>query len=437
MQRNNFGPLAAMSLAALMITGCGDDSSSSGGAGADSSTGSSASEGMSTSEGGGGTTSEGGDGGGTSSSSSSSTDGVADSSSTSDRVTTETDGDPTTSGETTTTTTTDGDESSSSSSDGDPTTGDPTEGGNEICQAPGDPIPCDDGTDDLFNAIGLGCVGGPNNVIPIFNTVVASTDTTAWRIVTQYGTHIDPTDGLPTWRPREGSSMLMISTGQLPVPDADGVLIELGDNPDESDNPDASAMPAPMSPVNGSNGGAGGTPFINCDGFGDCSDSILTQWNLGQAEANDLMWFQFETPVPEGTFGYSFDFAYFSSEFPEYVDDIFNDMFIAWSNSESYTGNLCFVNDEPCTVTALWPTTYPLGSEQLVGTQFDNDDGEATGWFEAKGSAIPGELLQLTFAVFDMGDDVLDTSVLVDNFRWDCEGCTPSEVDPCIGIDPV
>jgi hypothetical protein len=36
-----------------------------------------------------------------------------------------------------------------------------------------------------------------------------------------------------------------------------------------------------------------------------------------------------------------------------------------------------------------------------------------------------------------MGDSSYDTTVLVDNFRWDCEGCTPSEVDPCIGIDPV
>lgn len=316
------------------------------------------------------------------------------------------------------------------------------EGKIDICEAPGDLTPCDtyvgaggDAT-AVMNSIGLGCEGGPNEVIPIFNPIFQSNDATSWRIITQYGEHIDEMDGLPTWRPREGESMLIISTGQLPEPDANGVLIEPDDGPDTADNPDDSQLPAPMSPLQGSAGGAGGTPFVNCDLVNDCSDSLIAQWNLGGGDANDLLWFQFETVVPGGTYGFSFDFAYFSEEFPEFVDSTFNDMFVAWSNSESYTGNLCFVNDEPCTVTALWPTQYPLGSDVMDGTQF-SVGGEATGWFQANGTTVPGELLQLTFAVFDMGDTILDTSVLVDNFRWDCEGCTPSEVDPCIGIDPV
>ena len=37
--------------------------------------------------------------------------------------------------------------------------------------------------------------------------------------------------------------------------------------------------------------------------------------------------------------------------------------------------------------------------------------------------------------IADMGDGVLNTSVLLDNFRWDCKGCIPSEVDDC-GIQP-
>ncbi|MEM6295687.1 MAG: choice-of-anchor L domain-containing protein [Myxococcota bacterium] len=337
----------------------------------------------------------------------------------------------------------DSDSESESDSDSDSDSAGETGGVIEICEAPGDLIPCDapgmDGTVDPFNAMGLGCTGGPNNVIPILNDIFVSADDTAWRVVSQYGTHIDPVDGLPTWRPREGESMLMISTSTLPEPDENGILTQTPGNGGANGNPDGSALPAPMSPFPGSNAGAGGTPFVGCDGTGDCSDSLIDQWNAGGGSANDLLWFQFETQVPNGTFGFSFDFAYFSAEFPEWVDTTFNDIFLVWSDSESYTGNLCFVNDEPCTVTALWPPAFQEGDPVLEGTMFEasGSEGEATGWFQANGSAVPGELLQLTFAIFDMGDTAFDTLVLLDNFQWDCEGCTPSEVDPCIGIDPV
>jgi hypothetical protein len=439
MKNYNLGLLVALSLASFPLTGCDDSpadgASASGSGGSTSGTASASSTGGETTPGSGSAE-------GTSTTTGQDSDDTdsADVSTSNDASSTS---DSSADGTSTGGVDTDDGTGSSSSGGEESSTGEPTDSGGkmEICEAPGDLMPCDGDTDNLFNAMGLGCEGGPNTSIPIINPVFAPTDATSWRIITQYGTHIDEMDGLPTWRPREGESMVIISTGQLPEPDADGILIELDNNPDSNDNPDNAMLPAPMSPLPGSAGGAGGTPFVNCDGVGDCSDSLIDQWNLGGGDANDLLWFQFETVVPGGTYGYSFDFAYFSEEFPEYVDDIFNDMFVAWSNSESYTGNLCFVNDEPCTVTALWPTQHPVGDPVMEGTQFDGDfdfdAGEATGWFQANGTAVPGELLQVTFAIFDMGDTVLDTTVLLDNFRWDCEGCTPSEVDPCVGIDPV
>ncbi len=441
MNTYRLGRLATISFASLLFVGC-DDGSSGGSAG---NSGGSSSDGGETS---GPTTGTNPTAGSESNSgSSTSTSETAGDSGTSTGPDTDDGSDSSTAGETegVTSSSSGGDESGSSST-GD--TGDSDDSGNkvDICEAPGNLIPCDDGTTNAFNAIGLGCEGGPNNSIPIFNPIFASNDATAWRIITQYGSHIDPIDGLPTWRPREGSSMLIVSTGQIPAPDANGVLIENTNSTDGTTNPDNSQLPAPMSPQQGSAGGAGGTPFVNCDGVNDCSDSLIEQWNLGGSDGNDLLWFQFETPVPSGTYGFSFDFAYFSEEFPTYVDTTFNDMFVAWSNSESYTGNLCFVNDEPCTVTALaYADDYPeydALDPVLDGTQFGNTSafdtsGGGTGWFQAQGTTVPGELLQLTFAVFDMGDTILDTSVLIDNFQWDCEGCTPSEVDPCIGIDPV
>ncbi|MGH1346904.1 MAG: choice-of-anchor L domain-containing protein [Nannocystales bacterium] len=439
---NNFqlGRLATISLASLLFIACDDGSAGASGGNSGGSTGSSDTESNPGPSG----TSTGADSNSNSNSGSSSTTAVDDTDSAGSSSTGVGDTDP--GGSSSSGGATDSAESGSSSTGGgggesstggsDSDSDSDSDSGLEICEAPGDLVPCDSGTTNPFNAIGLGCVGGPNTAIPIFNPIFAANDANTWRIAQQFGDFIDPGDGLPLWRPREGESMLVIGTGPLPALDANGALIEVGDPlGDATTNPSNTPLPAPLSPLPGSAGGAGGTPFVNCDLVNDCSDSLIDQWNLGGGNANDLIWFQFETPVPGGTYGFSFDFAYFSEEFPEYVDTQFNDMFVAWSNSESYTGNLCFVNDEPCTVTALWPADYQGGAAELSGTQFTNDG--ATGWYEAKGTVVPNEMLQLTFALFDMSDSSFDTTLLVDNFRWDCEGCTPSEVDPCIGIDPV
>jgi hypothetical protein len=304
----------------------------------------------------------------------------------------------------------------------------------EVCEAPGSLVPCDDfdAGPSIFNAIGLGCPGGPDSSIPIVNEGFNWTVPTSWAVLRQYGSYVDPVSGEPIWSAREGDTMLLLSSGYGGVPDAAGVVMNASLVNDSNGNPDGKPMPAPMTAQPGS----GAAPFVGCDGVGDCSDSLAAQWAAGDSEANDLIWFQFASQVPGGTHGFSIDFAYFSEEFPEYVGTTFNDMFVVWSNSETYTGNLCFIDDEPCTVTALWPTTFQNNSPpELAQTGFSSDG--ATGWFQIKGSAEPLELLQLSFAVFDMGDSSWDTMVLLDNFQWDCEGCTPTEVNPCGVVDPV
>lgn len=98
-------------------------------------------------------------------------------------------------------------------------------------------------------------------------------------------------------------------------------------------------------------------------------------------------------------------------------------MFVVWSNSESFTGNITFIDGQP-------------GSFLLTATGFPNDaDGAGTGWFKAKGSAVPGETFTIAIAIFDMADDIFDTVGLLDGFRWDCTGCVPTEADSC-GIRP-
>ena len=236
---------------------------------------------------------------------------------------------------------------------------------------------------------------------------------------------------------------IVISSGTMNTPDpATGVLIndpgeaQGGTLADGNNNPDAAQLPGPMSATPGWSG----APFDNCDGVNDCSGSLQGQWNLGGNEANDLMYFDFSVQTPGGTNGWELDFAYFSAEFPEYVNSTFNDIFAVWVESPDYTGNMCFVNNQPCTVTALDQAADTHGgvdvqtNAELNGTGFDGV-GQTTGLFTLLGPATPNASLTLTFAIFDMGDSILDTAVFLDNWRWNCQGCVPSELDDC-GLTP-
>jgi hypothetical protein len=420
--------LGAMGLLGLLAVACGDDDGAGGTAGADAGT-TGGTEGTETRS----------DDAADTSAGTASASGSEDSGTTSPGDDDDDDG----LDDTGTTGGTDGLDDATAGSTGDDGADDASDDGNdsgdEVCEAPGNPQPCDDDTDDPFRAIGLGCEGPADEVIPIFNTAFVSDDPDAWKIAKQYGTYIDPNTNEPIWSPTEGEQFLMISTGRIADPDENGIVTMTSPNSTTNSNPNG-PLPAPMTAAYGSNNGAGGTPFVDCDGIGDCSDSLQAQWAQGGSLARDLLWFQFELDVPGGTHGFTFDFVYFSREFPVFIGGTFNDMFIAWSNSESYTGNLCFVDDQPCTVTGLGVSsanpqqTYKSNAPELAGTGFEPNG--ATDWYTAKASAVPGETLQLTWAIFDMGDTIYDTTVIIDNFRWDCEGCVPSEINPC-GITPI
>jgi len=385
--------------------------------------------------------------------------GMTDSATTGPDTTTTTDGSSSTDAESTgddtttgeppeTTTTSDTGETDTGGNTTENTTDDTTTGADLDCQAPGTQPPCDAGTNDIFKAIGLNCSDDPSSAIQIKNPVIMAPDASSYRVTTHYGTAKDPMDpALYAWGPKEGERLLVIGTGTFPALQPDGGLTEpdsfFGESVDTANgNPDnMNDLPGIMTFEKGSNNGQGGTPFMGCDGVKDCSDTLDDQWNISPDNvANDVFYMSFDLETPLGTHGYLIDFAYFSQEWPTYVDDTFNDMLVVWSTSESFTGNVTFIDEQPLTVTALdsYMTVLP-GDPLLAGTGFPDSfidtEGAGTGWFTAKGSATPGESFTIAIAVFDLGDTALDTIGLLDKFRWDCEGCIPSEVDSC-GVIP-
>ena len=44
--------------------------------------------------------------------------------------------------------------------------------------------------------------------------------------------------------------------------------------------------------------------------------------------------------------------------------------------------------------------------------------GGSTDWHHTTSPVEPGEEIKLTLSIFDTGDTILDSAVLIDNFRW-------------------
>ena len=44
--------------------------------------------------------------------------------------------------------------------------------------------------------------------------------------------------------------------------------------------------------------------------------------------------------------------------------------------------------------------------------------GAATGWLTTTSPVAPGETITIRFIVFDEGDHILDSAVILDHFRW-------------------
>jgi hypothetical protein len=140
--------------------------------------------------------------------------------------------------------------------------------------------------------------------------------------------------------------------------------------------------------------------------------------------------------VPDNMHSVRFDFAFMSTEYPEFVNLGFNDEFTVSLHSPTnnydnivYDDNGSMVNidsaffDEPC--------------PNLAGTGFDLDDG--TGTCDAGGTGLlstiapvePGETATLTFNLRDRGDGIYDSAIMIDNIAVRSQDVDEPETDPC------
>lgn len=248
---------------------------------------------------------------------------------------------------------------------------------------------------------------------------------------------------LSPFSPREGDRMLVLSTGDAsefemsvdqlrarhPLKCRDPLLCpssNLG-------GPRREGLPDPIDwrPVH-EHGDCSDEPGLV--GSGDCSNSLVGPWTGGDG-AFDYSELRMRAQVPRFTDALAFDFAFFSSEYPVYTEGEhatpYNDMFIAWLESEAWTGNVSFDDGlRPITAQSVF-MDYRSASEscphctapELTGFSMERHGG--TKWLNTKAPVVPGETLELVFAIFDLSDSSLDSVVLLDGFEWSCSSSRP------------
>jgi hypothetical protein len=285
------------------------------------------------------------------------------------------------------------------------------------CTIP-DHVPCDGGN-DLFQAIGLNCPGELQ--------VDASTmgPASAYGVKLTFG-------GNGTFTPREGMRYAVIGSGlvadldsETPGGDSDAFPTHCNDDIGAFDP--GGNLPAPLRTND-----VGGDCIANAGliGTGDCSNTINGQFSQG-GDANDYVEMRFELDVPPDVISFSYDFAFFSTEYPFYFGSEFNDMYIGWLESELWTGNISFDGQgNPISLNAGF-----LDFKDDAGNlpEFDNTcmkQHAGTNWLTTTAGVAPGEHITVVFAIFDLSDSILDSYAFIDNFQWGCDPTGMPSTEP-------
>ena len=286
------------------------------------------------------------------------------------------------------------DESGGSSTPGPSDSGEP----NDDSSDEGPPAQCDrppheacDGSADAFRALGINCPGEPQ-----FD--VASTGSAAAiGVRTGFGETND-------WNATEGSRFAVIGSGFLTDLDSEPPATDLDASPthcsdDLGAEHDVGMLPAPLDQT---------------------SMSIAPRW--APSGAFDYTELRFAGEAPGGATSIAFDFAFLSAEYPYYYGSEFADMFVAWLESESWTGNLAYDDTgeaitQNSALVSLRDDADMLPA--LAGTCMQGH--AASPWLRTTAPLQPGEELTLAFAIFDMADSIVDSYAFVDNVRFGCD----------------
>ena len=122
--------------------------------------------------------------------------------------------------------------------------------------------------------------------------------------------------------------------------------------------------------------------------------------------------------MPAGAFGFAIDYNYHSMDYPQWICTQFGDGFaiLVERNGTNTSVSLDSMGNPVTSNAAFFAVTSNSNADQLVGTGFEANG--ATGWLSSAVPALPGEVITLRVYIWDSGDGIIDSTVLLDNFRW-------------------
>jgi hypothetical protein len=283
----------------------------------------------------------------------------------------------------------------------------------------------------LCNATTAGATG-KNKIWGVISATLKTVDGTQDPLPAQYG--LEAAWGSAV-RPKDGGTIAVLSTGSARTPGQAGyikpLVLDVGSTGTGHEND-----PPPGWPKNSPG----------------CADPT-------SPKVNDSVGLTLQIRVPTNANAFSYDFDFYTSEYHTYVCTEFNDSYIALLKTSivppldpKNNGNISFDSKGgPINVNSGWfqvcapfnlgdgvhNYTCPLGRGELAGTGFDGDDDPAdppaqdgaTSWLETKAGVVPGETITIQFVIWNTGDHILQSTVLLDNFKWDATPTTGPSTD--------
>ncbi len=263
--------------------------------------------------------------------------------------------------------------------------------------------PCDGDGNSLVLALGLSCPGEPDAGSSQFGSVAGRTTR----------------DVIGGFTAREGERFAVLGSGlaaELTMEQPDG---DLPNQPtycsdDQGGAFDVGTLPAPLTSIPAS--GSCEDPEVVAE-MADCSGSLEDEI---VAQIEDYSSLTIDVTVPENMRSFSFDFAFSSIEYPSFTGMAFNDLFVAWLVSESWTGNISYDGADAISVNSslLVVTDEDATEPMFTGTCLRGH--ASTGWLTTTAPATAGDEITVVFAVFDQSDSSFDSFAFIDAFRWSC-----------------
>ena len=284
---------------------------------------------------------------------------------------------------------------------------------------------CNGAPDDTMTACDQHIIdpayGDPNDAARAIGLCHFTTDAeVTWGVLSAQYVKADGTPGMndlahgllqdfgPNVNPQEGTKMLVLSSGTARTP---GML---GYQPVSGAKMGTTSQTPPGYPVDSPS----------------CSVTTANDTN-----ANDPAALEVKIRVPTNANGFSYNLNFYTFEYPGYICTQYNDFFVALQDPpppNSLQGNISFdsqgnpisVNSgflEVCTPGTFGGKTFDCmrGTSELQGTGYEPS--AATGWLVTTSPVDAGSIVTLRFAIWDMGDHILDSTVLLDAFEWSAE----------------